>query len=355
MTSSGRRGALLAAPVVLAAACGQGVHDLSITADPLVVLHGHVDQSQLMRVHPEAALLGVLVWAEVAAVNPVCIRFDDGSLTPNDPTLAPQLAAACPDPYGFFPGEAEAWTPIGDDGNFDLPLYDLPMARVSVGDAVTRIAYGALVVIEDVNGDGQPPFARTPGRGLARIAADNVQAEMVDRVVASTFYDLHADQQRVVFREGDFVTPSYFYPAPGPGIGCKPDRGFSIMTAPPYAEPAVGQCVFSSTDTRLEVTPLSLADGAAFLCRVVIGDTTVADPQPNGDRDRVQVPAGATQICFGSNVLAQVATGPNCSVVLSFALSGCAQDPLCAMPEWTRTAASLAGWNNGSGQGWPCP
>jgi hypothetical protein len=358
MTSSRRRvGVALAAPVVLAAAaCGQGVHDLGVAAEPLVVLHGHVEIANLMRVHPEAALLGTLLWAAPGAVNPVCIRLADGSLTPNMPDLAQQLSDACPDPYGVFPGEAEAWSPIGDDGNFDLPLYDLPQVRVSVGDAVTRIAYGALVVVEDVNGDGQPPFARTPGRGLGRRAADDVQANTIDRIVASTFYDLHASQQRVVFREGGFVTPSYFYPAPGPGVGCTPPSAFSIETAPPYAEPATGDCAFSSTDDRLEVPPLSPVDGLAFLCRTALGNTTVIDP---GNRDRegpqVGTGSGATLICFGSNVLATVVTGPNCPLVSSFALSGCAEDPLCAMPEWTRTVASLSQWDNGNGQGWPCP
>jgi hypothetical protein len=353
MTSSARRAALMAAPVLLlATACGQGVHDLSIGSTPLQVVHGHVDQTQLTRVYPDAPLLGVLVWAALGAVNPVCIRLADGSLVPNIPQLAPQLAADCPDPYGVFPGEAEAWSPIDADGNFDLPLYALPAARVSIGDATTRIAYGALVVVEDVNGDGQPPFTRTPRRGFTRVIAD-VQMASVDRIVASTFYDLHAPQQRVVFREGDFVTPSYFYPAPGPGIGCEPPRGFSVMTAPPYADPAAGDCAFDAPDVRLEVPPLSVADGTAFLCRAVTGNATVMTPTPPRERDQViEIGPGATKICFGTNVLAVDTKGPTCPIVMSFALSGCAQDPLCSMPEWTVPAASLSSFDNNNG--WPC-
>ena len=356
MTSSAPRAALVAAPALLAAAaCGQGVHDLSIGSTPLLVVHGHVDETQLQRVHSEATLLGALVWAAPAAVNPVCIRLSDRSLVPNDPQQGELLAGACPDPYGVFPGEAEAWSPIDAGGSFDLPLYALPMARVSVGDAFTRIAYGALVVVEDVNGDGQPPFARTPGRGGMRRMVDNLQMQNVDRVVASTFSDLHAPQQRVVFREGGFVTPSYFYPAPGPGMGCEPPPAFSVMTAPPYADPAVGACTFSSTDTRLEVPPLPVADGTAFLCRAAVGNTTITLPQVPPDGDPQVVP-GAVDICFGTNVLATVNIGPTCPIVRSFALSGCAQDPLCSMPEWTKTAASLTGWYNGtSTPGWPCP
>ena len=185
MTSSARRAVLLATPALLAAACGQGVHDLSIGSTPLLVVHGHVDQTQLQRVHPEAALLGVLVWAQTPTVNPVCVRLDDGSLAPTVPDLTARVQSACPDPYGVFPGEAEAWSPIGADGNFDLPLYALPMARVAIGDASTRIAYGALVVVEDVNGDGQPPFARTVVRGRRAGPVDQLQVNNVSNGAGS--------------------------------------------------------------------------------------------------------------------------------------------------------------------------
>jgi len=121
------------------------------------------------------------------------------------------------------------------------------------------------------------------------------------------------------------------------------------MTAPPYADPAVGACTFDAADTRLEVPPLSVADGTAFLCRAITGNATVTNPTPRPDGDQmIPTGPGVTDICFGTNVLATDSMGPTCPVVMSFALSGCAQDPLCTMPEWTLTAASL-------GTGWPCP
>jgi hypothetical protein len=326
MTSEGPR-AICAATLIALCSCGQGVHDLSVSSEPLVVIKGHVDASVLARPHPSATLLGALVWASVPQVNPVCIEFQDA-----------RIASACPDPLGVFTGEIEASAVVDGDGNFDLPLFHLPAVRVSVGDAATRIAYGTLVVVEDVNNDGQPTFVPASVGRRRRVSPVVSNPSDPDLIVAATFYSLHADQQRIVFREGGFVPDSYFYPTPG----CvAPPDGFSVMTAGAYVDAthATGPCGYATTDGRLELTPLSPADGLALECREVQAQGTVQQPvgdePPNGN---------PTRTCFGANVLATVYSG-SCTFLRSYALAGCQQDPTCASPEWNLTLSPPSWWS----------
>jgi hypothetical protein len=314
------------------AGCGGGVHDLSAASDPLVVIHGHVDLAALERPNPSSALLATLIWAEVPAVDPTCLAFTD-----------PRLAPACPDPYGVFNGEVETWTPVGPDGGFDLALFQLPAVNVSVGDAATRIAYGSVVVVEDVDGNGQPTlFAPVSGR---RGTAPAPQPITPDTIVGASFYDLHANQTRVVFREGGWVADSNFYPLPGCDA---PMTGFSILTAPPYsdASPPAGGCVDTGTDTTVEVTPLSAADGLAYLCRSVqigFGLLDPGDRSPPGNPTLVCLMGSSSTPALPASVLAAVHPGI-CPWVRSYALSGCNTDPSCTMPEWDLTASPPSWW-----------
>jgi hypothetical protein len=306
--------------------CGPA-HDLSVASDPLLVIHGHVDVSTLTRVNPTAPLIGSLVWAGVATVNPVCLEF-----------TSPDIKAACPDPYGVFEAEIERAAPIDANGDFDLTLFHLPMARVSIGDQTTRIAYGSLLVLEDVDGDGEPSF---PG-GVRRRDRGNEPPPSVtnpDRIVAASFYSLHAPQQRVVFREGGFVDPSNFYPQ-----DCgQPPPGFSILSAPPYTgtPAAASDCRFDGVDVRVNVgavDPQDPASGLGLLCRPVQRDATAQQPQ--GD----EPPSGrARTVCLDPNVLATVFDGL-CPSLRSFALRGCAQATQCAKPEWDLTASPPSWW-----------
>jgi hypothetical protein len=323
MTSEIRGTFLLAAVVAGVAGCGQSVHDLNLPGQPLVVVGGHVDVAGLTRPHPAAPLLGALIWASVPAVNPLCVEISD-----------PQIAPACPDPFGVFTGDIELSAPVDGDGNFDLPLFHLPSANVSVGDNTTRIAYGTLVVVEDVDGDGQLTFVSPPSGD--RHDAPAPEPTDPDRIVAATFSNLHADQQRIVFREGGFVTGSFFYPSPGCGT---PPPGFSLMTAAPYidATDAAGPCAETPLDTRLEIPPLSPDEGLALECQAVQAQATVRQP------DNDAPPGTWSPVCFGTNILAAVYPGI-CPFLRSYALAGCQQDPMCASPEWNITAAPPSWW-----------
>jgi hypothetical protein len=311
------------------------VHDLSVVSDPLVTIHAHVDLSTLPRQHPGAPLLGALVWAGVPTIDPLCLKFD-----------APEIAPACPDPYGFFYGEVERATAVDPSGGFDLPLFHLPKASVSVGDEVTRIAYGALLVAEDVNGDGQLTLPATPGRRDIQSVAPAPTATPEpepDAIVAASFASLRGTQLRVVFREGGFVATSNFYPL----TGCEaPPPGFSLMTMPPLpSDPtAAGPCVTQPLDTPVTVAPLPRALGAALVCRGLQRGFRVQEPLPN---QPPPTDAAATTVCLSHEVLVQIPQQILCPRLISFVLKGCRDDPFCTTPDWDRTLAPPA-W-------WPCP
>jgi hypothetical protein len=311
---------------VLVAGCGP-VHDAGFTADPLLVVHGHVDTAALVRTHPDAPLVGALVWASVPAVNPLCVRF------PNDPNIR----GACPDPNGVFLGEIEVTAPVAADGSFELVLFHLPALKDSVGDSVTRIAYGTLLVAEDVNGDGNLDLVQPPSRSFE---GPGMELTNPDLIVAASFSSLDAHQERLAFREGGFIPPcmgtnlmppdcSYFYPP-----DCEPMSGFSILTDDPG-----GVCTDVVVDPTIviEAAPLaSAADGLALNCRSIQGsDVTVRAPPGDGD-----APTGGLHhlVCVAPKVVAAVYT-ETCSWLRAYALSGCAQDPLCTAPEWTTTTA----------------
>lgn len=342
MTSRRPRRALLRcfAVAVSAAACGgcgRGAHDLAFTSGALVVIKGHVDLGTIRRPNPDPApqapLIGALVWAKPAAVDPVCLEFA------SDRSIAP----LCPDPYGVFNGEVEAFAPVDANGDFDLPLTHLPMVSVSVGDATTRIAYGSLMVVEDVDGDGQPTLLAAPDPNQLDAPAPEAAPAAIDRIVAATFYDLNAPQVRVAFREGGFIPGcpndaavhsgcSYFYPL----VGCEPPSGFSIVTAPAYSDPS-GACSTASPDARIDVPPLSPPDAQEFLCRAVQIGTGLRQARDRGPR------GVHTLVCLTPDLMAAVYPG-FCSWLRSYALKGCAQDPLCATPEWDFTMSPPSWW-----------
>ncbi len=318
--------------------CTGKVHDLSVTASPLVILRGHVDTTSVARRNPNVPLLGALVWAGLPRTNPVCLKFD-----------VADLKAACPDPYGMFYGQIEQSVAIDAQGNFDLPLYYLPKASVSVGDAMTRIAYGSLVVAEDVDGDGQLTFPNNirgsdAGQGEDPNPADNhpptaapAPPTRSDTVIAATFSSLHTAQLRVVFREGGFVVNSNFYPAPGCAA---PPPGFSIQSAPPLGDtpPTADPCTFSSTETRVEVPSLSPDEAQAFVCRPLQRGQRVLQPRQNQ-----KLPKDMKAICLSPQILATVTMG-SCPRVSIYALKGCRQDVFCLNPEWDLSASPPDFW-----------
>jgi hypothetical protein len=323
-----------ALPLLVAlAACGSQVHDLSVATHPLVVIRGHVDLATLPRTRPTAPLIGALIWAAVPRAHPVCLKYSDPGIRP-----------ACPDPYGVSYGSIERAVRIDPDGSFRLELFHLPRAAVSVGDAMTRIAYGSLLVAEDLNGDGELSFASSAGTGPGGRGEGGPNGSQdpsppapdPDVPVAASLHNLRAPQRRIVFREGGFVADSRFYPAPGCDA---PPQGFSVMFAPPYSEGplATGACRFSSLEDPVEVSPLSEADARTLVCNPL----QRSDIRPPPD-DR---PPGkkTTQVCLEPGMLAVVTQGV-CPRLTVYTLKGCRNDPACEKTDWDVTDAKPAWW-----------
>jgi hypothetical protein len=340
MTSSARR--LIVAAAAAAAAlggCGGGVHDLSVSSDPLLVVHGHVDVTTLQRSNAAAALMGTMIWADVPGVNPVCLELDDSRIKP-----------ACPDPHGMFQGvftgAIETPVMVDADGNFDIALYHVPVARASIGDDVNRIAYGALVVFEDDDNDHLFSFV-APAGGRGDQINDPFPDNPPDTILGSTFSTLLADQQRLAFREGGFDQKSFFYPVAEPdpaGItfpdACVPMPGFSIMAASPYSPTPT--CSFPAIDTRMEVAPLSSSDGLALMCRSVQRGATIQMPD---ERDS----PGPGAFCpahadHPDRELMVVVLSRFCARLNVYALKGCGADPFCDTPEWDETSTPPTWW-----------
>jgi hypothetical protein len=313
--------------------CGQGVHDLSVSADPLLVIRGHVDPAKLQRVHPEAPLLGLLVWASAPHINVLCLAYPDVA----------DLQAACPDPYGVYYGEIQKAVPVAADGSFEIDLANLPNARVSIGDTVTRIAYGALLVAEDTNGDGQLSLPRGGG-GFIDGGANGAAAP--DVVVGASFYSLRNAQERIVFRESGFVEGSNFYPAPG----CPtPPRGFSVLAAPAYSDAGAlpGTCTEQGFDQPVDVAALTSEQALSLACRTVQQGFGVREATDERNPNRPgRDGASAKQVCLSHEILALVSPGL-CPTFNALALKGCRQDPFCLTPDWDHTAHPPS-W-------WPCP
>jgi hypothetical protein len=317
---------------LLAVSCGRSAHDLSVASDPLLTLHGHVDVAKLTRFDPSKPLIGALVWGSIPRINPLCLKFQD-----------PQLQAACPDPYGFFYGELELAAPVDGNGDFALPIFHLPKASVSVGDAVTRIAYGSLVVAEDTNGDGQLSFPVSQGGGGGGGGPGDPNPPTPpppDVIIGAAFSTLLADQVRVVFREGGFVEGSNFYPDPG----CPtPPGGFSTLSVPAYTgDPAApGTCLSHPPDTTIEVLPLKAAEALGLMCRPLQQGIGVQQPNEQRKPRPTQVP-----VCLSHEIVALV-TPSICNTFVAYGLKGCRLDPFCDKPDWDVTKTPPT-W-------WPCP
>jgi hypothetical protein len=291
---------------------------------PLLVVRGHVDVAALERANPGAPLLGALVWTGLPAVNPICLRFD-----------LPELRAACPDPYGVFLGQLARIAPVAADGSFALEIDELPQPLFSVGDAVTRITYGSVLVFEDGNGDGRLSLV-VPREGPKAGPGGELGPDVT---VAASFHSLQAPQERVVLREGGFVQSSHFYPAPG----CPaPPPGFSLLRAPPYADaqPPDGSCQVREIGATVEVPPLAPQAASALACRRLrLGPWQVVRVRAGGPI----LPEVGTRVCLSPELLAVIFPGA-CPELVVLALKGCEEDAFCPQPAWDETAAAPAWW-----------
>jgi len=349
---------------LLISACGSGVTDLSASSGPLLTVHARLDPAALATA-TGAPLRASVVWAAVPGLDIVCLRYAAKS---------PKLAAACPDPLRLRPGSIEPVFPApnADGLSFDIPLSRLPATSVSVGTVTGRIAWGSVLVGEDLDGDGQAVFSgrwrrnQVQGSGGGGMggsgAAGNPDGATdgatdtgitvlppKDGLLAASFITLLEPQQRLGFREGDFDAGSLFYPAPG----CpQPPKGFSVVRASAYPilpGSLPGPCQVDDPATGVvKAAPVGAAQVRDLACNTPPGrvqNPNQADHNGPGGMGRpAPIPKGTAE-CLSPELALYVGDG-NCPSVTLYALKGCSEDPECKKPDWD-VVKTPPDW-------WPC-
>ncbi len=343
------------------AACtgGGGVDDLSLPSMPLVHVRGHVDLSAVHAAAGGHPLNAALVWGAVAHDNQACLKYPSNA----------DLQKACPDPFGFVPGQVEVTAPVKQDGSFDLTLDHLPATGVSVGTDAARIAWGSVVVAADTDGNGtfDPLGGNNSPRGSTALLAD--------QVVAASFSTLRQPQRRVGFLEGTWDAPllGLFYPF----LGCpKPAAGFSELATPgitlgvdakgnPILAPLPGSCTDDPISRVVEATPLSIDEGKALVCRAMTNRTSIQQPPadvgsggklggdggrgggppvgPPGGPSGTPAPTPDKQVCLDPQTLAIIGAG-DCPSIMIFPLVGCHDDLTCQKPDWDLRKSPPTWW-----------
>ena len=318
--------------VALAASCGNGVDDLTLTAAPLEVLHGHVDRSALPSELAGTPLRAALVWGLVPDYTLACLKYPDNAY----------LQAVCPDPFDFVPGavDVEVPVPAEGDGSFALPIPHLPDASVAVGPSGASMAWGSLIVVADTGGTGAIDLLGYLQDGTLGPA---------NPIVAASFYSLHAPQQRIGFREGTFDPGSTFYPL----ANCSgPPIGFSILATPGYLPPGLvpspGDCSTATLDAVVvEAKAISATESTSLACRA-INDAPVTQPGADSPLKVNLNPLVAKNlVCLDSKTVALIIYG-TCPLITVMPLAGCEGDLTCTQPEWDLTQQPPAWWPCGS-------
>jgi len=293
--------------------CGEGVHGIADEASGIVSIEVRVDpdlERRIERAGPD--LRAGVVWAAVPVVQGFCLSFGVNPLLPGRPVTSSVAKAGCRDPFDVLAGAVDVSVPFDlTTGTADVNLTALPGPNVVVGDELNAIAYGAVVVFDDVDGNGELTLSGECG---------NVVSE--DRVYASSFSSLRREQERVVFREGGFDPPDLFYPAPE-CMG-EPSPGLSIWALGTVFE---DRCNSVGIDQHMEAAILPLEERTLATCRPPTNRQFLPPPDEAPPRRMVTE-------CTDSETLA--VTDPDCACpsVTVYRLAGCEFDFVCSSPEW---------------------
>jgi hypothetical protein len=318
----------------------------------------------------EVGLHIAFVWGDQWLTEPFCILPPD-----TDPRFTDQAAAAiaagCRDPFGFVPVVVAADTSIALGEPAEIDLFSLPSADLMVGDVTARVAYGSFVVYDDRDGDGTLDLARPhrtptggPDGGMGG-GGGNDLADSNDVVYGASFVTMTAPDQRVAYREGDFIETA-FYPrsgcaAPSPAFSIASAGGFSAAdglasalagTLPPEDPASCDDSAPADTTVSFGVQ----AGAAETSCVERTSDSSVRYRQPPDDppdpTDRTMACAHLPSFDAGdqTSLVQLVVTGrttDRCKGLTHYTLRGCDETVDCAVPDWDYTA-SPPPW-------WPCP
>lgn len=308
-----------------------------------------------------------LVWAAQWAPEPFCV------LPPTSEDAGFVIEAGCPDNFGFVPERVGPSVAVEPGDPAILELVSLPAADVMIGDVTARIAYGSLVVYDDRDDDGTLELQESRRFGMdddfdeegGDFDDDDEDHEDDDVIYGASLVSMTAPDQRVAFREGEFISSLPFYPR----AGCpEPRRGFSLLSAGGFSEAEAiaavlrGElppqdpetCVEAPLDGASVTIPLELPGPLRQVgCEGRREDgTTRYDDPPGGDPALTGRPWACADLpSFGEPapegvqqlVVAGVSTDA-CRRVTHFVLRGCENDALCEVPEWDLTDDPPAWW-----------
>jgi hypothetical protein len=366
---------LTCALVLAALGCGKPV-GLGGAATPLASIQVQVDgdAATAAATHLRVAL----VWGAEWLPEPFCF------LPPESPAAATVQQAGCQDSLGFVPNLVAASVPVTPGVPTTIQLFDLPSADVMVGDITGRVAYGSLVLFDDLDDSGtlelrrsQPDFFDMDG-GLPPDAAvfgggGGVGGRRSDVVYGASFFSMSAPDLRLAYREGAFLETGFY-----PRSGCPdPVAGFSIVGAGGFSLAAAEAAALAGQLPPEDPATCSAAPLTTGVVTITAQDPSLVSQvactrrnsdgipryrKPPGDMrdlgsspwacvtipnlDTVTSDAGAA--AANQIQLVVSTTGNNvCKSVTHYVLRGCDNDPTCDPPSWDETASPPA-W-------WPCP
>jgi hypothetical protein len=243
-----------------------------------------------------------------------------------------------------------------------------------VGDITARVAYGSLVVFDDVDDSGTLELARPlrPPSGVPREGPPEPNGFSTDIIRGASFVTMTAPDQRVAYREGAFIAASAFYPR----AGCEPPPppGFSVLAAGGFSAAAGLASALAGTlppedpskctaaapaDATIEIALLAPADLQEVGCEERTDDSSVRYREPPAQEPDLADLASRMFACAhlpafdtgggspASDLVQLVMSGRSfdrCKGLTHYTLRGCREDVNCPIPDWDFTASPPAWW-----------
>ena len=303
--------------------------------------------------NPRRMRVGV-VWADSWNPDLLCTRFSRWQRElpvdqPFDVRLAPVAARGCRDVLGFVPAAVGPSAALNGQNQASIDLWTLPPSAVMVGPPLARIAYAALVVFDDRNGNDKLDLQYPGGFGLGGKGpnrgdeGDNGERPPEewhsfepDTIYGTSFLTLASDHVRLVFREGSYDGKSTFFPLQG----CAPPPvGLSLATVVgPMGNQTCTYAVPSAQPLTITLQPPSFVSEMACMGEGARYLPTDEQMGPN---------LFAVKVCVSDNEMLVADGVPNCKGMTHLQLKGCLDDSLCADPAWPAPPKVPDWWNCG--------
>lgn len=177
-----------------------------------------------------------LLWGAQVQADPFCLPL------PGDPSITAVRSEGCRDPFGFVAARIGPSVPVQPGQEVVLPLFDLPLADLLIGDITARLAYASVVVFDDRDGNdvlelwraSEWPTAQSgPGNhggqgGGMQAPPEPDKGKKADLIYAASFLSMLKPDLRLAYREGGYDPLSFYYPR----WGCpEPPKGYSLLGA----------------------------------------------------------------------------------------------------------------------------